>query len=380
MAWQLPCFILNRLAAGLIVVSAVSLSQASAMSFGQTLIKSHQHEPLQASFAIFDIDAATFKVQLASPAMYQTMGLHQDRSMTVSFTPTSATSGDILIQTHQPISAPFSDVVLDLNHQGLQKIIPKTLLMPLKDQVVLSASAKPADLPIDAAALLTQSQPLQVRYELPPPLFASDSQPNLLAKSDLTTVNSSLKNEALKNEALLAKSVPKATPLTVLPAELMPELTPSVVTPRDSQILNAQSQQKDRDALTDSAGLSQKVLANHDKLASDNQKAPSYVVKRHDNLWQIAKQGAQTSPLDIQNIMTQIQTKNPEAFVAKDPNRLKLDAKLDLLSLKTADTIKSPAILTINQSNYYQRSANESAPSAPFDLVLAKNESAARFY
>lgn len=55
-----------------------------------------------------------------------------------------------------------------------------------------------------------------------------------------------------------------------------------------------------------------------------------YQVQRNDSLWVIAQQIAQKNNLDVQTVMKQIQTQNPNAFINKDVDQLKADAKLIL--------------------------------------------------
>lgn len=59
------------------------------------------------------------------------MGLSAADKITVRFTPTSDTTGQITLTSSTPISSPFADVVLNLNDNGKQVIEPQTLLMPL---------------------------------------------------------------------------------------------------------------------------------------------------------------------------------------------------------------------------------------------------------
>ncbi|BFM02491.1 hypothetical protein Psyaliredsea_11380 [Psychrobacter alimentarius] len=115
-------------------------SSAQAATIGKTVVTSAQHEPLAASIVVTDIRAADFSASLANPAIYQQMGLTKTDSMMVRFTPTSATSGQVIITTSQPVSKPFADVVLTINDKGQSNVIPKTLLMPLDDGLPLNTS------------------------------------------------------------------------------------------------------------------------------------------------------------------------------------------------------------------------------------------------
>ena len=157
---------------------ATLTTSANAATIGKTVVTSAQHEPLAASIVVTDIRAADFSASLANPVVYQQMGLTQTDSMTVRFTPTSATSGQVLITTSKPVSKPFADVVLAINDKGQRNVIPKTLLMPLKDNLpiktpknIVTGAAKP-NLPSVTAST---ARPLTVRKGAPPPLMPTST-------------------------------------------------------------------------------------------------------------------------------------------------------------------------------------------------------------
>ncbi|WLG14716.1 peptigoglycan-binding protein LysM [Psychrobacter cibarius] len=85
--------------------------------------------------------------------------------------------------------------------------------------------------------------------------------------------------------------------------------------------------------------------------------ASQYQVQRNDSLWVIAQQIAQENDLDIQTVMKQIQTQNPDAFINKDAGQLKADAKL---SLPSYDVVPSQQKLeaAIKAQRQYSRRAN----------------------
>ena len=158
------------------VSSMILLSQAQAATIGTTVITSAQHQPLSATIAVTDINAATFSASLANPIVYQQMGLTPTASMSVRFVPTSATAGTVVISTTQPVSMPFADVVLAINDQGQRNVIPKTLLMPLGKSAptkpssrVLAIAEKP-NLPV-VSNRAAEPKPLTVNRGAPPPLF-----------------------------------------------------------------------------------------------------------------------------------------------------------------------------------------------------------------
>ena len=56
----------------------------------------------------------------------------------------------------------------------------------------------------------------------------------------------------------------------------------------------------------------------------------NYTVQRNDNLWVIAQQIAEKNNIDVQTVMKEIQTQNPDAFINRNANQLKADAQLSL--------------------------------------------------
>ena len=157
------------------VGTAVILPAAQAATMGKTVITSVQHQPLTASITVTSIRSADFSARLASPIIYQQLGLTPQQSMSVSFVPTSATTGTVVITSTQPITMPFTDVVLALNDQGQRKVIPKTLLMPLatSDSIKQSSSILATTKQSDPSTLIVNAHtanPLVVKRGAPPTL------------------------------------------------------------------------------------------------------------------------------------------------------------------------------------------------------------------
>jgi len=204
MAWQLP-YRPTRLhyavSAALLcsIGSAILLPAAMAATIGKTTITSAQHEPLVAIISISDIESSDFSANLANPKVYKQLGLTPTDAMSVSFIPTSASTGQLMISTSQPVSKPFADVVLAINDNGQRNTVPKTLLMPLgsaqpakrservKSAKPIVARAPKLNLPVISAPTVTSpvtkapiiatssTKPLAVKREAPPPLFAPSS-------------------------------------------------------------------------------------------------------------------------------------------------------------------------------------------------------------
>lgn len=443
---------------------AVLLSSAQAATIGKTVVTSAQHEPLAASIAVSNIEAADFSASLANSTIYQQMGLSPTDSMMVRFQPTSATSGQLLITTSQPVSKPFADVVLAINDKGQRNMLPKTLLMPLKETLPINTSntmataAKKPNLPSVSAS---NAMPLTVRRGAPPPLISvpAISSPKLstpqlstpkaptneLLATQLATPNvqaptvtvtsqinrayapSRLDNGRLNrisgtennssptdnNRGNLTNSMSNgllstassnsgsaATDNSAINDRPAKNTVNTVVAdkPRTNQqldILNIQvTRQIQPSSKTDAIASSPLVptskpigvstiaqdasdstmAATQDRKTSDNTVLPSndsmtasnkvvssattqYQVQRNDSLWVIAQQIAEENNLDTPTVMKQIQSQNPDAFINKDADQLKADAKL---SLPSYDIIPSQQSLeaAISAQRQYNRRAN----------------------
>ena len=214
------------------VSSAVLPSVAQAVNFGKTTIISLQDKPLVASIKVAGISAANFSVGLASESVYQKMGLTPTPSMTVRFVASSANAGQIHISTTQPVTLPFADMVLTVNNKGQSNLVPKTLLLPLSNNVFMqsadnlidnsadSLSNNSVDIAQDSHTPILNAlntQPLMVTRGTPPPLFtAAETQVPLQVK-------------ILKNESSLP----------AMAVHTMPHTVPTVPTEKDTNVINA---------------------------------------------------------------------------------------------------------------------------------------------
>ena len=103
------------------------------------------------------------------------------------------------------------------------------------------------------------------------------------------------------------------------------------------------------------------VLPSNDSMTASNKVVSSattqYQVQRNDSLWVIAQQIAEENNLDTPTVMKQIQSQNPDAFINKDADQSKADAKL---SLPSYDIIPSQQSLeaAISAQRQYNRRAN----------------------
>lgn len=421
-------------------------SSAQAATIGKTVVTSAQHEPLAASIVVTDIKAADFSASLANPVIYQQMGLTPTDSMTVSFKPTSATSGQVFINTTQPVSKPFADVVLAINDGGQRNVIPKTLLMPLDDSVPIKPSknivtgAKKPNLPVISAS---NARPLTVRKGAPPPLISAPRATTALAATkppmssaqtsiQAPTVTPSLPATATStpqsnspvyapsrldngrlnsnrantgNSVMTTAASGKATSAAVNVANRPIEdkvvankvmvnkvasndKTTDEITDKQFDILNIQitrqiqaSNKTNTGMIVNPSAMSNKntetaVATINSNNAINTTAAPSnipssaiastssnvssyaeassntatnnamrtsvdYQVQRNDSLWVIAQQIAQKNDLDVQTVMKQIQTQNPNAFINRDADQLKADAKLSLPNYEVVPSQKN---------------------------------------
>jgi hypothetical protein len=443
---------------------------------GKTIITSAQHEPLAASIIVTDIKAGDFSASLANPVVYQQMGLTPTASMTVRFKPISSTTGQLLINTSQPVSMPFADVVLAINEGGQRKVIPKTLLMPLDDSLPIKPSntvittAKKPNLPIVST---TNAQPLTVRKGTPPPLLSSPriqpptqalnlptalmpmsmpqmgnlvnapnsgandgSKNTILNNSSILTAvtasnaslntsnsagpandesmsaaNSMASDKTASNKALLTNTNTTTsnnkTPTTGITdkqldilniqvtRQIQPTNTlnpnalklnapnpntsvlatqPAASTPTDNKITPTAELKTDNSNVLPSSNTLNSSSMNSNSMAQQTippvviasasaetatnntgGSAINYTVQRNDNLWIISQQIAEQNNLDIQTVMTQIQSQNPDAFIDQDANQLKANTRLNLSNYDVIPSQQSLQAAISAQRQYTQR-------------------------
>ncbi len=450
--------------------SAALFTNAYAANLGKTTIMSAQHEPLAASIVVTDIQSASFSASLANPNIYQRMGLTPTDSMTIRFKPTTATSGELVISTTQPVSKPFADVVLALNDGGKRNMVPKTLLMPLDSKLpmkptnnLVTSAVKP-NLPVVST---TNAKPLTVRQGMPPPLLSNKtvqaptlspssiqapsvqasnaqarpslsllpmpllmSQERALDNSPFTKENSADSsnnsipntrastgpNAVTANESSVATSSPVANSIddSVRNSVALP---PAPVNTIDKQleILNVQvtRQIKPRDVQNNIAASAQAPISSNapDSAASGEttdgitaassvptaatpqtsvaqtatpsttsssaEDTVSYTVQRNDNLWIIAQQVAERNDVDIQTVMTQIKTQNPDAFINNDSDQLRANASLRLPSYDVVPSQQSlqAAINAQRQAARASRPKPSTAAKSPKNTTTAAAQS-----
>ena len=475
---------------------AALMSNAQAATIGKTVITSAQHEPLAASIMVTDIKSTDFSASLANSSIYQQMGLTPTDSMTVRFQPTSATSGQVFITTTKPISQPFADVVLAINDGTQRNVIPKTLLMPLKDSLPVtpaSSNVRAANKPNLPIVSTTNAQPLTVRKGAPPPLLLASkassvdlsaskapaiklpassiqlpssqtsnlqtaniqvpkTSSSLSTASTMTLINTTpstanrLNNTAdiNKNVAMQANTTNASTTSVLDNTKTAPineqafdilnikitrqiqlknknndvssntimvnkPMAPMLYKDASTAKISSDSTTVDSNPLgktsfseapysnisSNQAASSQSIASNTSSTisanasiventtadTSDNSSDINYTVQRNDNLWLIAQQIADKNNLDVQIVMNEIQTQNPNAFINKNADQLKADAQL---RLPKYDVVPSQKKLqaAINEQRKYHAKANtplvnktttpKAAPKAKTESVQAK--------
>lgn len=295
MSWHKPYRTTLIRQAVLVSLIGTTGIHAHAVSLGQANITSAQHEPLSATIEVSDIDAKNFNASLATADIYQQMGLTPDSKIKVKFTPTSATSGKITLSSSTPITAPFADVVLNLNNNGEQLIEPQTLLMPL---------------PSGSTFTLPEKQPQ---------MTASETWDNLPAVSPSLNEPAPTKVAPTKKEVAQVASAKTNVQQQVISEEInrraYPQGQAPVSTPVPNENLNATTKPK----------------AKQEKpKAQSTQTSGSYVVQSGDSLWSIANEIAKANNLKVGEVMKAIHEANPSAFTHGKMNNLKAKVSLDL--------------------------------------------------
>ena len=284
------------------VGTAVILPAAQAATMGKTVITSVQHQPLTASITVTSIRSADFSARLASPIIYQQLGLTPQPSMSVSFVPTSATSGTVVITSTQPITMPFTDVVLALSDQGQSKVIPKTLLMPLatnasiKQSSSILATAKKSD-PSTLIVNAHTANPLVVKRGAPPILANVKSvQPVIQANKTVTL--------PVNNSALLSDKKADSPQILVASRKAPPALFsgPKTVEPVYNAGLPIDPPVKKSPSLAESNTSSPQIIANSRQISppafvkSKPALATSKIVKPISNTSQPIELSVKKSP------------------------------------------------------------------------------------
>lgn len=404
MSWDLPhrlttvhCAVSIAL---LCLVSSVTLlSGAQAATIGKTVVTSAQHEPLEASIMVSNIEATDFSVSLASPIIYQQMGLTATPSMMVRFQPNSSNTGQLLINTTQPVSKPFVDMILTINDGDQRHVMPKTLLMPLDGSLpiltgnIITVGAKDSNL---AGVSVNTAKPLTIRPGMPPALTSSPMLvPNIQASTQAqplrlsTAVMPSLHmNGSIGTPNSNSSKGMSATVIVDKRFDILNIQVTRQIKPTDSFNFNAnfnpntRANQPTAAVLISTSTPINSYIASVTKIANEidseiQRIAPSklntensvnkrtkitsdvmanYKVQPNDTLWTISQQLAQQNDLNIQTVMAQIQLQNPTAFIAQNAGKLRADAQLNLINYSLAPLPHSlPVAINVNRQYVKQQ-------------------------
>ncbi len=308
MAWHLPyrpTQLHYAVSAALLCAlgAATALPVAKAATIGKTIITSAQHEPLVAVISVSDIDSNDFSASLANSVVYQQMGLTPTASLSVNFVPTSASTGQLMISSSQPVSKPFADVVLAINDKGQRDLVPRTLLMPLGANVAIEspnrvlASATKPNLPVISAApaptvTATIAKPLTLKRGAPPPLVEQNKGTTTIQVQDLAPIN---KPNLSINKALPVISVATAPNLPLAPAQSITSSSQITATPHISR--------NDSDLMTNNVAS---IANSIDSMPL----APTNDAATDELLAQTASPVASSATNVQQNLLTQSKTEN----------------------------------------------------------------------
>ena len=175
-----------------------------------------------------------------------------------------------------------------------------------------------------------------------------------------------------KSDTDMMVAIPMA-PKNAIPNEVALTSNNKAVVPNNGNSINSivattplNSLQPNSNALQQAVTPKASVAAKNTSSQVSDKSANSeinYTVQRNDNLWVIAQQIAEKNNIDVQTVMKEIQTQNPDAFINKNANQLKADAQL---SLPNYDTLPPQQKLeaTINAQKPY-RAANTPVAKKP---------------
>lgn len=330
-----------------------------AVNIGDTYVQSQQNQPLKARINVSDIDPATFSVKLADGSAYQQLGLSKEATVNVKFEPTSSNGGQIVITSSKPLTTPFADVVLNVTDKGETKTLPKTLLLPiddskqivtqsntelveLKPKTVTLGSNNPVNLPIiDELTPVNVSEPVAVQTA---PTTIATNPVTIPITSATTTSGESLKGSLDRSKNLIIQETRHiATPngTTVIPK------------PTTTQSDNPLDTTHAKPATTKPAVTTEATTND-----VDSQETVTYVIQRNDNLWTIANDLAKKNKTNVNQVMKDIITANPNAFENGNPNKLVENAELQVpkyqvmpsqVGIKTANALKKQTQVTVSK-------------------------------
>lgn len=328
-----------------------------AVNIGETYVQSGQNQPLNATINVTDIDPKTFSVQVANPEMYKQLGLSADQQIKAKFVPTSNNGGKIVLTTKSPVSAPFTDVVLNIQNKGEKNLLPKTLLMPLTDKP--STTQKPSTVietpaesvvvtqnaPIDLPRTTSPSTSVPTEPGLDTPITAVSTRPTTKSTVALpTSGNTTQGNANYTSDGSLG--------------------TPNLANLDDSAASTAQpgiagSRNTTKHSSVNTAGKAEKTSGVTSPIATT-----TYVVQRNDNLWTIANRIAAKNHTNPKKVMQDIMAANPAVFKDGDAASITANTSINLpkykvvasrAGVKAAKTLRKQTRSTQHSTNSTQR-------------------------
>ncbi len=366
---------------------------ADAVTVGDTHVKSQQNQPLQASISVTDIDPATFSVKLASSVVYQQMGLSDDKSISISFQPTGKNSGTILLTTTQPIHAPFTDVVLDIQDKDEQRLIPKTLLVPIDESQKVSnnfVETQPTTVTVgqnQQVELPVTGKTLDVNYAEPPPLEEAPTETVTQAEVTQPQVTEpvvpTLTEAQIESNNIITPVTPEVSVVKEQPEEDKAELTaqqPETVTPEVPAVTTENNtiseavtaeQTSEPETAKSEATTQDEPETKAEVTETDNKEKEQvagetivYTIQRNDNLWTIASQIAKKNKTDVKTIMQEIADRNPDAFVDGDVSKIMVNTTLNIPKYEVMPS--QLGIKAVKQAQQQEkRSSSKSKSSKP---------------
>ncbi len=365
-------FHFNLIRKAILVASLGMMTIADAATLGQVTVISKQHEPLSAIINVSGIvDADNFDANVATPALYQQLGLQKDINVNARFVKTSANAGQIILSSSEPVSAPFADVVLALNDNGEQQTKAQTLLMPLPTKNTLKELSNPImiandnDTNLPVVQDLVVGSPLEVQPITPPSLFDETTLVDL-DQFETATINQPL--DTIASTDTPATDLPNSTAIDNTIINTTPSFNTQTLD--DSQVISEEERvissikpdgiNKQINILTeqivrrvvpvDGSDTSTLIAVDPQQEITDNQlisshqiqedrqgesistnqgdTAATYVVQSGDTLWHIANQIATANNLNVGTVMNELHTQNPDAFNRGNINQLRANATL----------------------------------------------------
>lgn len=287
-----------------------------AVNIGETYVQSGQNQPLNASINVTDIDPKTFSVKVATPEMYQQLGLSPDQKINVRFQPTSNNGGKIILTTKAPVSAPFTDVVLNIENKGEKNLLPKTLLMPLGNKPITTQKAtKTVEVPPQKVTVThnapidlpkTTAPVINVPVQPVPTVAQTTPSVNLQPAGRVTDGSLGMPNLSTTNTNTISKPATSAT-------------TPSTQKPIVKETAKSSIKNTPDTPATDTTTPTATT---------------TYVVRRNDNLWTIANRIAAKNKTNPNKVMQDIMDANPNAFTDGDPTRIDANTTLAIPKYK----------------------------------------------